>query len=380
MKKSIQTILIILILSLGASIRLGVSGWLFIVGLVSIILLFSAHLFVHFYSMNHIARKEKGTNALVFLSHLSFLGLLVFQTDFDDSRSYSAVGHFLNINSDFLVKQSTSLLISSFTIYLLTSFLIIRKSRKVESKKGNLKLLLIAIPSSLVFSWSITAFPIMINHTIETKQYNDENYPELQSNKLDSVMKNTFPNSISLSHRINESDGRTRWVNQTFTNQNLNEENKINQFSLLDSISLKLVESGLFNTEVVFNYYYTVQSIKIKPNQNKINFFDYSNFDNKYDIHYRVDCDLIDSEMTVSKNKLNKNISERQEADLEEEIKKWYQQNHTEPISRIFMAHSQNIDQELNWIMFIVDTEKNQKHNLCINKVDKRIKTCGNTQ
>lgn len=380
MKKSIQTILIILTISFGASIRLGILGWMFLFGLASIGILSIVHLSIHFYSMNFLAKKNNSTIIYILLSHLTFLGLFLFQTDFDDSSSYSAIGYFLNFSSDFLIKYSTNLLISSFIVYLYTSILIIRKSRKIEGKKGNRKLLLVTIISSLILTWLITTVPLILNHTIDTKAYNDENYPELQSNKLDSIMKNIFPNSISLSHRINEINGSTRWVNQTFTNQNLNEENKIKQFSLLDSISLKLAESGLFNNEVVFNYYYTIQTIKINSNQNKINFFDYSIFNNKYDIHYRVDCDLLDSKMTVSKNKLSKNISEKQEADLEEEIKKWYQQNHTEPISKIFMAHSQNIDQELNWIMFIVESENNQKHKLCINKADKRIKSYGNTQ
>lgn len=339
MNKNLQVVLVILTISFGASARLGISGWLFLFGLLSIGFLSIVHLSVHYYSINFLARANKSAIVYTFLSHLSFLGLFLFQTDFDDSKSYSAIGNLIGLNSDIFLPHSMKFWLISLSIYLLVTITILIKARRETNESRYWKYIGISLIAILMLTLFITFALRSIEIVGETKKYNEDHYPDLYSESLDSIIKNIFPHSISLAHRIRERDSDIRWVNQTFTNQELNEENKLSHFLLIDSISLKVARSGLFNNEVVFNYYFTEQRVKIKSNQNRLNFFDYSNFNKKYDLHYRVDCDMIDSTMIISKRNLNQNISKRLEADFKQEIQNWYEQNYAEPTGSLWHTH-----------------------------------------
>lgn len=307
MNKNIQVVLIILAISLGASIRLGILGWLFILGVVSIVVLSIVHLTIHFYSMNYITGKNRSVFISVLLSHLSFLGMFLFQMDFDDSRSYSAIGKFLGLDNDIFLPYSMSFLLISLSIYVLVSFFILRKAKRETARQGNRKYLFVTIVSAFILTVLITIVPPSVKYANEAMKYNEEHYPDSYSRKLDSAVRIFFPNSISLSHRIIESDSSIRWVNQTFVNEKITDENRRNIFARLDTLSLKISKTGTFNNDVVFNYYFSDEFIHLKKNTNRIAFFDYSGFDSKYNLHYRVSCDLLDSLMSISQRKLFRN-------------------------------------------------------------------------
>jgi hypothetical protein len=147
-------------MSFGASVRLGILGWLSILGIVSIGILLSVHLTIHFYSMNYLTKKNSSTLISILLSHLSFLGLFLFQTDFDDSRSYSAIGFFLGFDKDIFLPYSTVLLLISLSIYAVVNFLIFRKAKKATTKKGNWKYIVVTVISTLILTALITVVPL----------------------------------------------------------------------------------------------------------------------------------------------------------------------------------------------------------------------------
>jgi hypothetical protein len=89
MKKWLQALLLVLAFAIAAAARLSMLGWLFIIGVGSIVIIGIAHFIIHFYSMNYLATNARKNIPLIILSHVLFLCIFLFQTDFDDSRSYS---------------------------------------------------------------------------------------------------------------------------------------------------------------------------------------------------------------------------------------------------------------------------------------------------
>jgi hypothetical protein len=158
----------------------------------------------------------------------------------------------------------------------------------------------------------------------------------------------------------------------------ITKKNSLKVFAELDTLSLDISRTNLFNSEVIYNYYFPKEIIDIGTETNGINFFDHNNFTLESSIQYRVDCERINNESTISQRKLFKNIPEQVEDELRYKIREWGEHQRTEPIKRLFPSHSQDINQELMWIKFVIEYEGKSNLEVCININDKRIKTCSN--
>lgn len=147
MNKQIQTLLLVVIFSFAASARLEVLGWLMLFGLGSVILFGLIHFIIHFYCMNNLAVKNSKNIIRIVISHLLFASILLFQMDFDDSRSYSVLGNFFGFQSEFLERHGYSVVGIALLLYVIQSFFVIRNVKRNRVKGSNLKLL---IPSILL--------------------------------------------------------------------------------------------------------------------------------------------------------------------------------------------------------------------------------------
>ena len=147
MKKEIQAILLVLIFSIATASRLSILGWLFAIGLGSVLIIGITHFIIHFYSMNFLAVKGKRNNLKIILSHFLFLCIFLFQSDFDDSRGYSVIEYVFGIEYSFLETIGFPIVIISLIGYIILSVNIIRNAKKEKIKGKNTKYI---IPTILV--------------------------------------------------------------------------------------------------------------------------------------------------------------------------------------------------------------------------------------
>ncbi|TNE72281.1 leucine-rich repeat domain-containing protein [bacterium] len=150
MNKTTQTILLTLVVSIGIGARLSILGWLFFVGIGSALFFGIGHLIVHFYSMNYLAKSENKSSLLIILSHLSFLGIFLFQSDFDDSRSYSVLGHTFGVESEILNSIGFPIVGVSIISFIFISFIIVKKAKRNKVSGNNVKFLIPSIIASLI--------------------------------------------------------------------------------------------------------------------------------------------------------------------------------------------------------------------------------------
>ena len=78
MNKLVQTILLILVVSLGIALRMTISGWLFIIGILTMIVFGLSHLLIHNYGQIFLSEKKISNYALIILSHLFFISIFLF--------------------------------------------------------------------------------------------------------------------------------------------------------------------------------------------------------------------------------------------------------------------------------------------------------------
>lgn len=150
MKKSTQTILLTLVVSIGIGARLSVLGWLFFFGIGSALIFGISHLIVHFYSMNYLTKSEEKGTFLIVLSHLSFLGIYLFQSDFDDSRSYSVLGHIFGFRSEVINSIGFPIFGVSIISFIIISFIIVKKAKRNKISGSNMKYIIPAIIACLI--------------------------------------------------------------------------------------------------------------------------------------------------------------------------------------------------------------------------------------
>tara|TARA_R110001592_G_scaffold16068_6_gene68787 strand:+ start:1958 stop:3043 length:1086 start_codon:yes stop_codon:yes gene_type:complete len=167
MDKRIQALLLVLIFSIAASARLAVLGWLMMFAFGSVILFGLIHFLIHFYCMNNLAASNSRNVLRIVISHLLFASILLFQMDFDDSRSYSTLGNMFGFGSNFLERQGYSIVGIALVLYIIQSFIIIRTVRK-DRIKGSNSILLI---SSLLLAFILpNAFSIVSYRAIEYEE------------------------------------------------------------------------------------------------------------------------------------------------------------------------------------------------------------------
>ena len=144
MDKRIQALLLVVIFSFAASARLEVLGWLMLFGFGSVVFFGLIHFVIHFYCMNSLAIRNSKNIVRILISHLLFASILLFQMDFDDSRSYSVLGNFFGFQSEFLERNGYSIVGFSLLLYTIQSVLMIRNIKKNRIKGANNKLMLIS--------------------------------------------------------------------------------------------------------------------------------------------------------------------------------------------------------------------------------------------
>jgi len=377
LKKQIQVILIVITLSLGASIRLGIMGWLFIIGIISIILFSLIHLVINFKAMNSLSIKGN-SNKLILISHLSYLGLYLFQSDFDDSKSYSAIGKFLRLEQDIFIEYSLIWFILSLIIYIVTNSIILSKVNKEIDKNKNTNYIAITIFSTFILTSIFTYVPPSINYNQYQKEYNEKYYPEEINTLLDSIVKKEIKSSISLAKKIIERDSTIRWVNQTFIGYKLNKNEKIKTFKKLDSLSIEIAATKKFNKKSAHNYYFPIKETIINPKTYGVAFFEYENFHKIRYLHYRVDCQLENDSVSITDKKVFKNLQDKTEVDLKELVKNYLYLSEENPIEVIQTVYNQEVEQNINTIEFRVTYKDGSNKNTCINIYTRKLETCGN--
>jgi hypothetical protein len=169
MRKEIQTTLIILAFSIGAAARLSIMGWLFFIGIGSVLLFGTIHFVIHFYSMNYISIANRRTILLILLSHIFFICLFLFQTDADDSRGYSVIGYIFSLDSKFLLERSDMLFSVGLIGYIFTNYSIIKESREHRTAGNNVWYKF----SSILIS--IFLVPVLISGLESYRQFQKEN-------------------------------------------------------------------------------------------------------------------------------------------------------------------------------------------------------------
>jgi len=157
MKKSLQASLLAIVVSIGVGARLAISGWLYPIGLASALLFGISHFIVHFYAMNHFADTRRGSVLKIAVSHLAFLGLFLFQFDFDDSATYSVLGYVLRIESEWLTRNGFLLIGLSLVVYLLAAVSLLRGAKSEGGKERNIKYLLPAALTALILPTFVIA-------------------------------------------------------------------------------------------------------------------------------------------------------------------------------------------------------------------------------
>jgi hypothetical protein len=95
MKKTILVILLILVVVLGASTRLSVVGWLFLVGIISMAVFGFIHLLVHLRYIKALKDFRWVDYALIAVSHLLYIGIFLFQYDFGDDSGAVVINEIL---------------------------------------------------------------------------------------------------------------------------------------------------------------------------------------------------------------------------------------------------------------------------------------------
>ncbi|NQY06455.1 MAG: leucine-rich repeat domain-containing protein [Flavobacteriaceae bacterium] len=139
-----------LVVSIGIGARLSILGWLFFLGIGSALLFGISHLIVQFYSMNYLAKNENKSSLLIILSHLSFLGIFLFQSDFDDSRSYSVLGHTFGVESEILNSIGFPIVGILIISFIIISFIIVKKARRNKVSGNNVKYIVPSVFASLI--------------------------------------------------------------------------------------------------------------------------------------------------------------------------------------------------------------------------------------
>lgn len=368
MKKNLQSILIILTISFGVAARLSILGWLAIIGLVSIVILVTVHLIVHFYSMNYLSSMKSSCNSKILISHLSFLGIFLFQFDFDDSRNYSVIGNIFGLNSEFLISFSYVLVSVSLVVYIFTNILVFRKARADREKGSNLKYLIASILVCVLLIPTFVIAPQYISYKKFEKEYNSEDYSEL----LEDEVNPEFLNSIALAERIENRDSSYRWVNQILIQKSLEELSRYTILAKVDSVCIVFSDNFLEN-DIIYNFYFSNNEKVGSNNVNRIKFFDNWSFESLYNFHYRVDLHRKDSIFQITKRKLFKNIQEEYEEQLIDAIQSYINEINNDKDQQISILIEDGINQRLSWLKFMIKDKSGERSFGFINIITKKI-------
>ncbi len=150
MNKTLQTILLILVVSLGIASRMSILGWLFVIGLGTTVLFGISHLLVHNFVQTSLAERKPANLILIILSHLAFLSIFLFQIDADDSKSYSVFGFITNNEKSVYTDYGFSIVSISIIAYIVLSVIIIIKARREKQVSFHSLTFLVSLVSSIL--------------------------------------------------------------------------------------------------------------------------------------------------------------------------------------------------------------------------------------
>ena len=150
MNKTLQTILLTIIVSIGIGARLSILGWLFILGLGSAFLFGISHFIIHFYSMNYLTTKGNKNVLKIALSHLFFLCIFLFQLDADDSRGLSVLENITGIKNEIINEYGFQIVGFSILAYIVVSIIIIKGAKKNKIKSDVTNYFLISMFTSII--------------------------------------------------------------------------------------------------------------------------------------------------------------------------------------------------------------------------------------
>lgn len=186
MHKSLQTILLILVVSLGIASRMSILGWLFVIGLGTTLLFGISHLLVHNFAQSGLAEKRPVNLLLIILSHLFFLSIFLFQIDADDSKSYSVIGFITNNEKDAYTENGLSIVFISIIAYIVLAVIIIIKARREKQIRFLPLTFLFSLVSSILIGFLFLKFIYANKNNRESKMLEQTG----EFNSIKSALKN----------------------------------------------------------------------------------------------------------------------------------------------------------------------------------------------
>lgn len=203
MNKTLQTILLTCTVAFGIALRMSIFGWLFIIGIATIFIFGISHLFIHNKARTFLSEQRNSNYILIFLSHLFFVLVFLFQIDADDSRSYSVIGFVTNNENSFYTDNGFSIVMFSVIMYIITNFVIIKNARTENLFKFSSSSFAISTISSFVLLFifqQLLANNRQISQLKELELTGEFNSVKSALNKPDKVIIlkiNPFENEIS---------------------------------------------------------------------------------------------------------------------------------------------------------------------------------------
>ena len=128
---------------------------MFIIGVGTILIFVISHLLVHSYTQQFLSKKKVSNIILTILSHVFFISIFLFQTDSDDSQSYSVIGFITSNERRTLIDHSFPIVLISIIGYVAISFVILFRAKKAKRLKFQGSLFAISAVSSFVFIFVI---------------------------------------------------------------------------------------------------------------------------------------------------------------------------------------------------------------------------------
>ena len=203
MNKTLQTVLLTLTVAFGIALRMSIFGWLFIIGIVTIFIFGISHLIIHNTARSYLSEQRISNYILIFISHLLFVLIFLFQIDADDSRSYSVIGFVTNNEKSFYTDNGFSIVLFSAIAYIITSIIIIKIASTAKKLKFNISLFAITTISSFIIIFLFLNL-LQTNRQIsqskeleETGEFNSIKRALKSPDKVIVLKLNPFENSIN---------------------------------------------------------------------------------------------------------------------------------------------------------------------------------------
>jgi len=156
MKKELQLILLILIFSISAGMRMSIMGWLFFIGIGTIIIFGIIHFYIHIKAIDSLNEKGNFNILKILISHLLFAMIIILQTDTGDNNdSCTGIGYAFAINDSFIQKNSEWIFVVLIIFYSIISGFILRNPKIEKMTDDTRRFLPLTIISALLLSFVV---------------------------------------------------------------------------------------------------------------------------------------------------------------------------------------------------------------------------------